>query len=175
VAVSAVSADPVGSTGSVGEPFQYAAEVRGLRLIACDTILPGHEEGSFDAPRRAWLEAQLAAAPATPTIVAMHHAPLVIGHHAFDAIGLPELHRLALGELLARSPQVRRVIGGHFHSAIFDTLGGCGVIACPSTHLQVALEIGAEEIRLAPAPPAFMLHALLETGELVSHLRAVPA
>ena len=79
-----------GPSASPGGPYEYAAEIGELRLIACDTRRPGLEEGELGAERRAWLEAQLEAGPPAPTIVAMHHPPLRTGNRAFDAIGLAD-------------------------------------------------------------------------------------
>jgi 3',5'-cyclic-AMP phosphodiesterase len=161
-----------GPTGSVGEPFRYTVSIDGLRLVVCDTILPGREEGSLDDERRAWLAEQLAADPTTPTVVAMHHPPLLTGLEALDEIGLPPEDRLALGDLLAANPHVRRVVAGHVHRGAFDVLGGCGVFTCPSTHLQAPLEIGLTDLRLVEEPGGFALHALLD-GTVVSHIQPI--
>jgi 3',5'-cyclic AMP phosphodiesterase CpdA len=161
-----------GSTGAVGAPFHYSVRVGDVRLIVCDSTIPGHEEGSYDTERRAWLEAELAADPATPTIVAMHHPPLLTGMPAFDEIGLPELDRLALGELLAAHPHVVRVVAGHVHRAIFGTAGGCGVVVCPSTYLQAPLEIGTTELHLVREPPGFAAHSTVDGG-LASYIQRI--
>ena len=52
--------------------------------------------------------------------------------------------RDALGDLLARSPQVKRVVAGHVHRAIATTLGGCGVVTCASTNIQAALDFATD-------------------------------
>jgi 3',5'-cyclic-AMP phosphodiesterase len=153
-------------------PLQYVARCDGLRLVVCDTQRPGRDDGALDGGRLEWLEAQLAAEPDAPTIVAMHHPPVAIGLPVLDAIGVAEPDRLALGDLLARSPQVRRVVAGHVHRSAFGTLGGCGVFACASTHLQAPLEIGSQELRLVEEPPAIALHVALDGG-LVSHVQPV--
>ena len=100
----------------------------------------------------------------------MHHPPILTGIGGLDSIGLT--NREALGALLARSPQVRRVIAGHVHRGAFGVIGGCGVVACPSTNLQTKLEIGSEGFTTVREPPAFAVHALVE-GELVSHVQPV--
>jgi 3',5'-cyclic-AMP phosphodiesterase len=163
---------PGRSTGAAGSPFRYSARIGELRLVVCDTTIPGHEEGIFDAERRAWLATELAAEPATPTMVAMHHPPLLTGMPAFDEIGLPELDRLALGDLFAANPHVVRVVTGHVHRAIFGTAGGCGVVVCPSTYLQAPLEIGTTELNLIEEPPAFAVHSTVDGG-LASHIQPI--
>jgi 3',5'-cyclic AMP phosphodiesterase CpdA len=161
-----------GSTGKAGAPFRYSTTVGGIRLVVCDSTIPGRDEGQFDLEHRIWLEAELAADPATPTIVATHHLPVPIGIRPLDVLGLPEPDRLALADVLAVHPQVRRVVSGHVHRTAFDVLGGCGVVACPSTYLQAPLEIPGEELRLVPEPAGFLVHA--EVGDdLVSHLQPI--
>lgn len=149
-------------------PLQYVAQVGDLRLVVCDTQRPGEDGGALDDGRLDWIEAQLDAD--VPTVLAMHHPPVAIGLPVLDAIGIAEPERTALGELLARSPQVRRVIAGHVHRSAFGTIGGCGVFACASTHLQAPLEIGSQELRLIEEPSAIALHVALDGG-LVSHVQ----
>jgi 3',5'-cyclic-AMP phosphodiesterase len=149
-------------------PLQYVAQVGDLRLVICDTQRPGEDGGALDDGRVDWIEAQLDAD--VPTVLAMHHPPLAIGLPILDAIGIAEPARTALGELLARSPQVRRVVAGHVHRSVFGVFGGCGVFACASTHLQAPLEIGSLELRLIEEPSAIALHVALDGG-LVSHVQ----
>jgi Icc protein len=160
--------------GPPGEhgPLRYTARCGALRLVVCDTTRPGRDDGQLDARQRAWLEAQLAAEPRAPTIVAMHHLPLPIGLPVLDGIGLPQADRSALAELLARAPQVRRVVAGHVHRTVLGSLGGCSVIACTSTHLQARLELGIDVLEWTPEPPAFLLHAAVD-GELISHVQPI--
>jgi Icc protein len=149
-------------------PLQYVATVGDLRLVVCDTKRPGRDDGALDDGRLEWLEAQLA--DQVPTIVAMHHPPVAIGLPVLDGIGIAEPDRIALAELLARSPHVKRVVAGHVHRSVFGTLRGCGVFACASTHLQAPLEIGSQELRLIPETPAIALHAALD-GAIASHVQ----
>jgi 3',5'-cyclic-AMP phosphodiesterase len=149
-------------------PYRYAVACGDLRLVGCDTTRPGRDDGELDLD---WLAAQLDDAP---TVVAMHHPPLLTGIGGLDDIGLPEARRAALGELLARSPQVRRVVAGHVHRGAFDVLGGCGVVSCPSTNLQARLQIRAEGFEIGNDPPAILVHALLG-GVLTTHVQTLRA
>jgi Icc protein len=172
-ALRACFGDPAGA-GAGDAPFRYAVRCGGLRLVVCDSTVPGHDSGRIDADARAWLSACLAEEPEAPTIVATHHPPLLTGIGGLDAIGLPLADRAALDEVLARSGQVRRVVAGHVHRGAFGTLGGCGVFTCPSVYLEARLSLheGAE-IVLEPGRPAFGVHALVGSGEVVSHVQAV--
>jgi 3',5'-cyclic-AMP phosphodiesterase len=163
----------LGAPGELGEPLQYSQHVGGLRLIACDTTLSGRDDGALGAERLAWLEAVLAEEPETPTIVAMHHPPVLTGVPALDALGLAEADRLAVGELVARNPQVERIVAGHVHRIATGELGGRAVFVCPSSYLQLVLDLStSSEIALVREPPAFALHVAVDGG-VVSHVQPI--
>lgn len=155
-----------------GAPVRYAVACGALRLVACDTTRPGRGDGALDAEQRAWLAAELDAQPDVPAIVAVHHPPLRTGIAEMDALGLDAGDVRALGALIAARPQVRRVVGGHVHRGAIGQLGGCPVLACPSTNLQARLDLRHGRMSFAPETPAFLLHVVVD-GELVSHLQPV--
>jgi 3',5'-cyclic AMP phosphodiesterase CpdA len=161
-----------GVPGAHGEPVQYAAHLGPLRLVVLDSTRPGEEPGELDAGRLSWLAETLAAAPGTPTVLALHHPPLAIGIPVFDESGLPQADRRALGEVLEAHPQVRRILAGHAHRAISAELAGRSVFAAPSTYVQSRLDFAADEVEFAADPPGFAVHAWLD-GELVSHVQPV--
>jgi len=162
----------LGLPGTDAEPVQYAVELGPLRFVVLDSTRPGENRGDLDADRLAWLETTLAAAPDVPTVLALHHPPVVIGIPAFDEIGLPSADRQALGKVVAAHPQVRRIVAGHVHRAVYAELAGRSVLAAPSTYVQALLDLGGEEIRFSDDPAGFVVHALLD-GELVSHIQPV--
>ncbi len=161
-----------GLEGAAGTPVQQAVDLGPLRLVALDSTCPGSDAGQLDAARLEWLEQTLAAVPEQPTLLAMHHPPLLTGVAPWDEIGLPDPERAALGEVLARHPQVRRVVGGHMHRTIVAQLAGRAVLAVPSTYLQGLLDFTAPEFVLGIEPAGFALHALVGE-ELVSHIQTV--
>jgi 3',5'-cyclic AMP phosphodiesterase CpdA len=151
---------------------QYSAELGPLRLVMVDSTRPGEVRGELDRERLAWLDAELAAAPDRPTLLAMHHPPLSTGSKAWDDIGLPAGDRDALADVLHRHPQVRRIVAGHVHRTITGELDGRAVLAIPSTYVQAQLDLTSSEIGFSGDPPAFAVHALVD-GDLVSHLQPV--
>jgi 3',5'-cyclic-AMP phosphodiesterase len=158
--------------GAGGEPVQYAADLGPLWLVVVDSTCPGVDPGAVDDERLSWLDDELALAPDVPTIIAMHHPPLVTGIPALDATGLVAEDRRALAEVVARHPQVRRLVGGHVHRPVAGDLAGRAVLAAPSTYMQARLDFCKEELQLVPEPAGFAVHALLD-GELTSHLHPV--
>ena len=62
-----------------GDFLQYETTAGRLRLLVCDTIDARQDGGRLCAERMGWLGAALAADRETPTVVAMHHPPLLTG------------------------------------------------------------------------------------------------
>jgi 3',5'-cyclic-AMP phosphodiesterase len=158
-----------GATGAGSEPVQYAADLGSLRLVVLDSTRPGEDGGELDAGRLAWLEEALSDAPQTPTVLALHHPPLTTGIPAMDEIGLPPTDQRALGDIVERHPQVRRIVAGHLHLGISADLRGVNVLVAPSAYLQATLDFGAETIELSAEPPGFVVHALVD-GDLASYV-----
>lgn len=161
--------------GAMDDAFELPDAVAvgdGLRLVLVDTTIPGRDHGALGSERLARLAETLAAETQAPTIVAMHHPPLLTGIGPLDAIGLSPEDRAAFGTVVGAAPQVRRVVAGHVHRGAFAMLGTVPVFSCPSTYLQGRLEIGSGELELVYEPPAFALHVLLD-GELVTHVQPV--
>jgi 3',5'-cyclic-AMP phosphodiesterase len=156
------------------EFLQYEARVGRLRLLVCDTIIPGEDGGRLCAERLGWLEAALAADRETATIVAMHHPPLTTGIEAMDEIGLEPVSRAQLAAVLDRAPNVLRVIAGHVHRPMYSTCGGRTVFSCPSADVAIRLDLrhGAE-LGVLDEPPAYALH-LVTDGTLVTHIQPLP-
>lgn len=158
--------------GPTEAPVQYAVDLGPLRLVVLDTTRPGEDRGELDAGRLAWLEAELTHVPNRITLLAMHHPPLATGSKAWDKIGLPSADRDALGQVLRRHPQVRRIVAGHVHQMIAGDLAGCGVLAIPSTYVQARLDLTAPRIEFVAEPPGFAIHAVVD-GELTSRVRSL--
>jgi 3',5'-cyclic-AMP phosphodiesterase len=158
--------------GTGDEPVQYSADLGPLRLVVIDTTRPGENPGALDDERLSWLDSELAAEPGAPTLLAMHHPPLVTGIPALDEIGLPAKDRRALELVVERHPQVRRIVAGHMHRPVTSTLAGRAVLAVPSTYMQARLDLLMTELETVPDTAGFALHVLRD-GELISHLQTV--
>jgi len=155
--------------GPMGTPVQYAVDLGPLRLVVLDSTRPGEERGELDADRLSWLDAELAGAPDQVTLIALHHPPVSTGNAAWDEIGLPAADRRALGDVLQRHPQVRRVVAGHVHRTMTAERA---VLTVPSTYMQTRLSFNSDEIEIVAEPCGFAVHALLD-GELASHVQPV--
>jgi 3',5'-cyclic AMP phosphodiesterase CpdA len=122
-------------------PFiQYAIDDWPVRLVALDTVIPQQGGGRLCSERLDWLERTLAIKPHKPTVVVMHHPPFATGIGFMDDLGLED--PAAFAAVIARHPQVERVICGHLHRAIVQRFAGTVATTCPSPAHSVALEIG---------------------------------
>ena len=151
-----------------GKFLHFTVEDYPVRLVALDTTIPGQTGGQMCEERLAWLDARLAEAPARPTIIFMHHPPFSTGIAHMDELGLA--NSSAMGAVVARHPQVERVMCGHVHRPIQVRWHGTVAMTSPSTAHQVLLDM-REEAPLAYVmePPACLLHVWQEGAGLVTH------
>jgi 3',5'-cyclic-AMP phosphodiesterase len=143
---------------------QYVIELGALRLVTVDTLEEGRHGGAFCAQRAAWLDAELAKAPDTPTYIIMHHPPVESGIDWMNTH--PEEPWVAkFTAVVRRHSQVRGLICGHLHRSVTVAWEGRTVAICSSTAPQVSLDlrpIDAERPDDRPMiiaeDPAYALH-----------------
>ena len=78
------------------DKLTFALSTGGWRILGLDTHVPGQVRGRVDDAQLEWLRAQLASAPATPTLLFLHHPPVPINVGWLDELGLDdagEYHR----------------------------------------------------------------------------------
>jgi 3',5'-cyclic-AMP phosphodiesterase len=147
---------------------QYAVEEFPVRLVMLDTVVFGSGHGELRNDQLAWLDRTLAAVPGKPTIVGMHHPPFACGIAHMDRINLRDAD--AFAAVIARHPQVRRIICGHHHRPIFAQVASTIASIPPSVAHQVELCLDpADKGALNFEPPAFHLHRWTDADGLVTH------
>jgi Icc protein len=134
------------------------------RLVLLDTHVPGDPAGRLSDAELARLDAELAAAPDRPALIALHHPPRPVGSRWLDRYGL--LNADALFAVLAKHPQVRGVVGGHVHQAFDQVHAGVRVLATPSTCAQFRPHVDTCEID--DRPPGFRRVGLEPDGGIVT-------
>lgn len=162
----------LGLDGAEGSPLHSSVDLGALRLILLDTTIPGETSGDVAHGAIAWLVRELGLAPELPTVLAMHHPPLLTGSPAWDRIGLPLSAHAALEWVLQLHPQVLGVFAGHVHRALVGELGGRIVIASPSIYAPAKLDFTADEVAFVNSQPAFVVHAI-SSGLVASHVQMV--
>lgn len=158
---------------------QYSLLQEGLLIIALDTREPGRHGGAFCERRQAWLSQTLAANKGTPTVIFMHHPPIISGIRWMDPLaGEPWLVRLA-DALEGYAEQVQAIHCGHLHRPLVGRFCGIPVSVTPSVAPLVSMDmrpISAEEsdnrALITTEPAAYALHRWAD-GQLVSHYERV--
>ena len=150
-------------------PMSFIIEDFPVRIVALDLTAPGQTYGLCTPESAAWLDAKLAAAPAKPTILALHHPPFATHDLLFDTIGLRQADLLAA--VVVRHRQVIRIVCGHHHRVVVGQVAHAPVVVGPSTSWAYGLALHGDH-RLAPKTneqPGWMLHAWTQSGGLASH------
>lgn len=150
-------------------PIDYVADDLGpVRIVALDVTLPGLHHGVVSEASASWLDRVLAAAPSRPTIVMMHQPPFDTGIPYIDPYSCREGQRLAA--VVARHPQVERILCGHVHRLMQMRFGGTTLCTAPSTTTAIALQLRPDA---RPAshiePPAMLLHHWQAGTGLITH------
>jgi 3',5'-cyclic-AMP phosphodiesterase len=147
--------------------LQYTVEDYPLRIVALDTLVPGHHHGMLCAERLGWLGEMLSAQPDRPTVIVMHHPPFPTAITYMDRYGLENATGFA--EIVARHPQVERILCGHLHRAIDRRFAGTVAGTAPATAHQIRLNLSPDTpLRFVAEPPGYQLH-LWQDGGLITH------
>jgi 3',5'-cyclic AMP phosphodiesterase CpdA len=152
--------------------LDYVIEELPVRIVALDSTIPRKSGGEITDAQLDWLDRTLGFAPSSPTIVALHHPPFWTGIGHMDKMRLADPQ--ALENVIARHPQVERVVSGHLHRTIIKRFGGTVASTSPSPSHQVALDLADDaESRFVMEPPGFQLHLWREGEGIVSHTVAI--
>lgn len=144
---------------------QHAVRREGAHLLFLDTLKgPPSSAGLYDAPRRAWLTAQLGKAQGAPVYLFMHHPPFDIGHSLMDMIKLEDAEGFAA---LLRGHDIRHIFFGHAHRTISGMWNGIGFSALPSLNHQLPLVGGAVDTVYSDEPPMYAVVTITPAMTLV--------
>jgi Icc protein len=158
-----------------GAPLHYTTDLGPIRLIVLDTTIADQDAGRLDVQSLAWLERQLSTFPDTPTLLAMHHPPLLTGSAAWDCIALDADSRAGLAKTLGRHPQVRQILGAHLHRPLQTQFAGRPLLVAPSTYVQFPLRLAAVELDPGDEPPGYVAHMITHDAQLISSFQTVSA
>jgi 3',5'-cyclic AMP phosphodiesterase CpdA len=146
----------------------YVVDDLPVRLVMLDSIVPEQGHGELCAARLDFLERALGAAPDRPTLVVLHHPPILTGIAHMDEVTLRSA--AAMESVIRRHPQVERVLCGHVHRSIIARFGGSLVQTSPSVAHQVSFDLRPEgDATFTMEPPAYLLHDWRPDRGLTSH------
>jgi len=158
--------------------IHYTLEHEGLRIVLLDTFEPGRHGGAFCAARQAWLAARLDEAPDTPTLIFMHHPPVVSGIDWMDP-GAGDDWIQRFGAVVEGRRQVLAIHCGHLHRPLAASIRGIPLGVTPSVAPLVSLDLRAtdpdnpdERDLITTEPPTYALHRW-DGATLASHYECV--
>ncbi|MEZ5652773.1 MAG: phosphodiesterase [Burkholderiaceae bacterium] len=154
------------------DPLHYCIDDYPVRIIALDSCVPGRHHGHVDAEGLQWLRMQLDTAPDKPTVLVLHHPPLVSGIRYLDEYRYRDGDSLA--SVIRPFANIEAVLCGHVHRPMARRWAGTVVLACPSTTTEIALQLREDAVpRSTQGPSACMLHLWQAGHGLVSHTSAI--
>lgn len=150
-------------------PLHYVIDSFPVRLIALDSVIAGETHGALGQDQLAWLDGCLAEARHRPTMLLLHHPPFLTGVASMDEVRCIEGAE-ALSAIVARHPQIERVVAGHYHRPICVRYAGTLACVAPSTAHQVALDFTpGVATRFVMEPPGFCVHTWSRGTGVVTH------
>jgi 3',5'-cyclic-AMP phosphodiesterase len=150
-------------------PMPRQIQLDGWRIILLHTPVPEAEGGRLADSELAFL-AQALAAPPMPTLIALHHPPLLLGSRWLDAIGLDNAGDF--WRLVEHRHQVRAVLFGHAHQAFDAFRGTVRLLGTPSTCAQFLPY--ADDFALDTLPPGYRTLTLHADGNLETAVHYLP-
>lgn len=145
--------------------YQYAVEDLPFRILGINSRRDGSELPEFDEKRSFWLRHQLELSD-KPTLIALHHPPMVTGIEFIDMGGSEWFQEFR--SILADHEQVKLVICGHCHTDLSGRVGRVPVYMAPANSHRLIANRGIDS---APssiiAPTAPTLHHFID-GEFLS-------
>ena len=161
-------------TRTSGGFVQSVIDEHPLRIVVVDSLEENRHAGAFGPERARWLDATLAEQPERPTLIVLHHPPVVTGIDWMTLVP-EETWAPRLTAIVARHRQVVGAIAGHVHRPIVAPWAGTTLRVCPSCAPQVTLDLRPMDLDhpddrplIQEEPPAFALH-MWTPGGLVTH------
>lgn len=153
------------------ESVDMVYDIRGLRIVALDSTVPGAHHGEITDEQYAWLAEVLAEPAPHGTLIALHHPPVpsLIG-----AIGFVELRDQQRFADAIAGTDVRGVLGGHLHFTTFSEIGGVPVSVASATCYTQDLNVepggmrgqdGAQGFNLVHLYNDRVMHTVVPIGE----------
>lgn len=104
-------------------------EVRGLRIVALDSTIPGRHDGRLEAAQLSWLREVLSEPAPRGTLLVLHHPPIPSPLPATEFLRLQQPEDLAA---VLDGSDVRLVVCGHNHLTAAASLAGIPVWIGPA-------------------------------------------
>lgn len=128
-----------------GDERAAVSEVRGLRVITLDSLVPGSAHGVVSDAQLDALAGLLATPALAGTILAMHHPPI----HVPTAPWMEQagLHNRDSFRDIIDGSGVIAVLCGHFHAQLYGRMGGAAIWVTPGVVTRLDLTTHGHLVR----------------------------
>ncbi|MCU1408041.1 MAG: 3,5-cyclic-nucleotide phosphodiesterase [Microbacteriaceae bacterium] len=156
--------------GSAG-PVDRVFDIRGLRIVALDTSVPGYHHGDLTDRQLEWLAGVLSTPAEHGTVLALHHPPIPTPLALMNLLELRRQERLA--DVIAGS-DIRGILGGHLHYATHSLFAGIPVSVAAATCYTMDLSAperelvgmdGGQAINLVHIHDTQLVHSVVPLGQ----------
>jgi Icc protein len=138
------------------------------QFILLNSMLTGQVQGRLSSESLLWLEQQLQSTD-RPTLIAIHHPPVLTGAAWMDAIGLENPEDFFA--VIDRFSHVKLVLFGHIHQAFSSQRQDVYYFGCPSSCVQ--FQPNSPEFAIDQQPPGFRLVSLYADGRFETQVQRV--
>ncbi|WP_041233602.1 3',5'-cyclic-AMP phosphodiesterase [Cylindrospermum stagnale] len=139
-------------------------------FILLNSSVPGSMHGHLSDKTLDWLDSELKMLGENPTVVSLHHPPILVNSEWLDVNTLQNSEELLA--VLDRHPQVKLVLFGHIHQEWKHTRDDVDYLGSPSTCIQFLSE--SPTFALDEKLPGFRLLKLHPDGTWETWVERVP-
>jgi 3',5'-cyclic AMP phosphodiesterase CpdA len=152
-------------------PINSVHDLSGVRVVMCDSTVPGRDDGHLSDVTLHWLASVLTAPAPNRVLLAFHHPPPILHSPLIDDIRQFGSERLTM--LLDQHPEVVAVLCGHAHTPAATTFASRPLLVAPGIASTLRLPAETDIDLDEQMPPALALHVLDDAGRLTTHYRLV--
>lgn len=139
----------------------------GWQLVFLDSTLEGTDGGHLNTGELEVLSQALDQHPDLPTMVWLHHQPVLMGSRWLDSMAVDNPDDLFA--VIDRHPQVRAIAWGHVHQDFEQQRNKVLLLASPSTCLQFLP--ASEDFAVDEIPPGYRWLELYPDGNLKTGIK----
>ncbi len=143
------------------------------QLICLDSSLEGSEGGHLSEETLQLLSTYLQQHSQKPTLVFLHHHPILIGSHWLDTMAIDNADQFF--KILNKHPQVSGIAFGHIHQIVDTRYQNVRILGAPSSCFQ--FKPNCDDFVLDNKPPGYREITLYPNGQIetsVSRIANLP-
>ena len=152
-----------------GHPIELSYSTPNWHFIFLDSHVPRKTEGRLATEELTRLDRELEQNQDKPTIVFLHHQPVLVGSDWIDQYAVDNAH--AFFSVLDKYQNVKIVNWGHIHQEFESERNNVALLASPSTCVQFEPE--SHIFKVSGAMPGYRVFELFDDGTYTTEVKRV--